>query len=332
MDKISIVVPAYNAANTIERCIKSIINQNLKDWELLIVENGSTDATTSIIKKYVDNLHIFLLHSKKGVSYARNLGIEHANGKWIWFVDADDEICFNISSIFPLNDKKINLICGNYIKGKDRVEFMNKNSVLSKSNSYHLKLQMLENPTLYMTVWSKLFNTQIIKKQNIRFDLSLRVAEDSDFLFNYLKYTDKILTIREAIYKYSLSEGSTVRTPNLKNIENYEKAMQKMDKELGQDETMNKAISKYIVAHFFISMVREVFVNEELNVWTKLKIMRKTKDKRIYKNAFNNLRISDITQRPYLLPGLLLKYNFNLLPALAFKLKAKINERKENGN
>lgn len=330
IDKISIVVPAYNAANTIERCIKSVINQNLENWELLVIENGSTDNTTAIVKKYVNNSSIFLYHSQKGVSFARNEGIKYATGDWIWFVDADDEIKSNLDNILSLKSKDIDLIIGNYEKGKNIINLTNDSVDLAGKKLKELQLKMLDNPTKYMTVWSKLFKLEIIKKYNLQFDSTLKVAEDSDFLFRYMNYINNVYLLDKVIYKYSFSEGSAVRTIDLKNIKNYKKAMEAIEKNKGIDKDIDKSIEKYIVAHFFISMVREVFINSELSWSQKLSYMKKTKNEGVYKRAIKSLKLKDIRKSPYLLPGLFLKYNFKFLPALAFNLKSKLNERKEN--
>ena len=90
---ISFIIPAYNAEETIESCIESIISYKEEALEVLIVENGSSDMTTEISQKLENrDARIKLCHSEKGVSNARNLGIEKAAGKWIVFVDADDKV------------------------------------------------------------------------------------------------------------------------------------------------------------------------------------------------------------------------------------------------
>ena len=92
---ISYIIPAYNAADTLERAVESITHTcNMEKYEILIVENGSTDYTNSValklIQKYGENIK--LIHSEKGVSRARNEGLKNARGEWIVFVDADDYI------------------------------------------------------------------------------------------------------------------------------------------------------------------------------------------------------------------------------------------------
>ena len=92
MPKITVIIPIYNAELYLERCIDSIVNQSFKDIELICVNDGSTDNSEQIIKKYQDNHNNIILISKKneGVSAARNIGLEKSNSDYIYFVDADD--------------------------------------------------------------------------------------------------------------------------------------------------------------------------------------------------------------------------------------------------
>jgi len=91
MDKVSIIMPAYNAENTIKNTIESILNQNYDNYEIIVVDDGSTDNTQNIVKN-IDNSKIkyFKLETNKGVSNARNFGIEKATGNYIMFIDSDD--------------------------------------------------------------------------------------------------------------------------------------------------------------------------------------------------------------------------------------------------
>lgn len=93
MVKVSVIIPVYNSAKTITRTLDSIKDQLLNDWEILIVDNGSTDKTVELVRNYVqDDKRIKLLFSDRGRSVARNYGIEKASGQYLLFLDADDEI------------------------------------------------------------------------------------------------------------------------------------------------------------------------------------------------------------------------------------------------
>ena len=90
--KFSVIIPAYNAEKFIHIAIQSVREQTIDDWELIIVENGSTDNTTAVCENFLNDKRIKLFHSEKGVSSARNKGISVALGTWIVFLDADDQL------------------------------------------------------------------------------------------------------------------------------------------------------------------------------------------------------------------------------------------------
>ena len=98
-EKLSIIIPAYNAENCIERCLDSILDQDYhNEIEIIVVNDGSTDSTGSILNKYQKQIpSVFRIITKEngGVSSARNAGLDAATGDWIWFCDADDYICKN---------------------------------------------------------------------------------------------------------------------------------------------------------------------------------------------------------------------------------------------
>ena len=122
MSEVSIIVPIYNSEKYISACIESILHQTYKDFELLLIDDGSTDNTNNIIKKYKDSRIKIYRQENKGTGAARNLGMKHANGNYLTFVDSDDAIeqryleimlnaCKNnnadiVSCVYMKNDKE----------------------------------------------------------------------------------------------------------------------------------------------------------------------------------------------------------------------------------
>ena len=94
MSLISIIVPVYNAEKTLNRCVSSILSQTFQDWELLLIDDGSTDRSGKLCDEYAaKDQRIKVFHKKNGgVSSARNIGLDHAKGQWVTFVDCDDWI------------------------------------------------------------------------------------------------------------------------------------------------------------------------------------------------------------------------------------------------
>lgn len=329
--QISYIIPAYNCSKTIKDTVRSIVkyNTNLK-YEIIIVENGSTDSTIEVLNSLEEEYKaVKVFKSKKGVSRARNKGIEEASGKWIWFIDADDKICFDVSNLLK-QSTRVNLIMGNYKINNKSTELIKKNNSLDGVDYKNYKLFMISNPTRYMTVWTKIFKLDIIKKYNLKFDEKLKVAEDSNFTFSYLLNSDSIKLFNKTIYSYSTLNSSTMRTIDLSRINEYVKAMTEIEKNIqNKDVALKKAVYKYISSNFFISMVRNVFASSDLNWRCKIKILKETKNKDIYQKAFKNISINDIKNSKKLIPALFLKRNMIFIPAIVFDIKAKINRKKE---
>lgn len=328
---ISYIIPAYNCEKTIAETVQSILFYDKSDkFEILIIENGSTDNTLKVLqllkKKYP---YIRILKSKKGVSKARNKGIQESNGKWLWFVDADDKINFNIEPLLEnLND--VDLIIGNYQSNNSNINIIPKSKLIDNDKLNDFKTKMISDPTRYMTLWTKVFDASIIKRNNLKFDDNLKVAEDSEFLFRYLIKCKNIFLLNKTIYLYSTIGTSTMRSADLKSIKYYTQAMSVMSKNISKRNLkMNEAIYKYICLNFFVSMVRCVFSESNIKWNKKVKIVKKVKNIPVYKNSFKNIKLTAIKENKKLIPAIFLKYNLFFISSIVFNVKAKINRQKE---
>lgn len=209
---ISIIVPVYNVENVLHYCIESILNQTYTDFELLLVDDGSTDRSGDICEKYaVKDTRIRVIHKDNGgVSSARNFGIDNANGEYICFVDSDDYL----NSMFleklletkNSNPQIDNCWCCFQTVNQYGGERIQDNTL----KGYQLLVEF--DTSQIMTLheyWldagpvCKLFSNQIIKENGIRFDTSLSLGEDLLFNFCYLDNTNKrIIVCNEALYNY----------------------------------------------------------------------------------------------------------------------------------
>ena len=332
MIDITFIIPAYNCGDSISRAVKSIEKHSNKiDYEILIIENGSTDNTNLIIEQLAKkNKRIKIFHSQKGVSRARNKGLDYALGKWIWFVDADDCVTTNVKNI--LSHKNIvstDLIIGEYVVNTSVVNMSNDIKILRENKFEQYILNMISAPNRYMTIWNKLFRTSIIKKNQIKFDDSLKVAEDSQFLFDYLQKAKSLFLLDYVIYQYSTNTNSTVRSLQLNDIDEYTIAMQKMKSRIGNNTKLNRAIYKYICSNFSVAMVRILFANNHLSFFRKVVLLKKYGAQLVYKNSFSNLRLKDLKSYQ-LIPSICLKFDFFLLAGCMFQFKADLNYRREN--
>lgn len=205
MKKISIIMPAYNAEKTIEATIESVLKQSYKNFELIIINDGSKDDTDKICKKYSKNKRInYVYVDNQGVSKCRNLGISLATGDKICFIDSDDfykDDC--LSSMVKYSDYDL-VTCGytNFIPES----FDSDVSIKSFSTkNFYKYYETLHSNYLFNTVWNKMFDLNIIKGNNITFDTKLCLAEDYKFVFEYCKYSNNFKYINKCLYLYRIT-------------------------------------------------------------------------------------------------------------------------------
>lgn len=199
--EISIILPAYNAGAYISRIIDEILSQQFSNFETIIVDDGSTDNTGDLIDGYANNNpgRIIAVHQQnRGVSAARNAGIEIAQGKYLCFVDADDEInpLFLTNLIGPAHKNSSDLVIGGYIKiGHGR------KSLPVGTFDRHEFQRIIDIRDLGIP-FSKLYCSSIIRNHDIRFPENMKLSEDAVFLYRYLQYSDRCTMVDSLDYIY----------------------------------------------------------------------------------------------------------------------------------
>ncbi|MCM1312358.1 MAG: glycosyltransferase family 2 protein [Bacteroides sp.] len=200
---ISVIIPIYNVERYLRRCIDSILAQTFTDFELLLVDDGSKDGSGSICDEYAEkDKRVRVFHKANGgVSSARNMGLDHAWGEWITFVDSDDWVDSDYLNEY---NKHFDRYADLYIQGfKD-----NEGHTMCWKEQYWegegiaCRLQCLEPLRLYGFVWNKLFCSSIIKENNLRFDERITMIEDTLFIHHYLFYAKSVLNLPFTHYFY----------------------------------------------------------------------------------------------------------------------------------
>lgn len=326
---ISFIIPAYNAEKTLERCIESIISYKTEELEVLVIENGSSDMTTSISQKLEKrDSRIKLYHSEKGVSNARNLGMQEASGKWIVFVDADDEIKTDqLNNLF--DDAKCEdadmILYGHCIQ-KNIKSVTDKEEIYTGVEIEDIRVKMLENPTRYMQVWAKLLSRELIVSNNLLFNTKMRLAEDSDFILRYSRFCKKIVLSPICIYEYSLNLASTMRIFDATKEKDYIYAMSESAKWVDNESTgIQKAFGKYVLMHMNILFVREVFSNLNKKTYkAKFIDMKRVLQCGIFKQAIEKTKIVECTGLR-MLPIFFIKMHLMHLASGVYLVRAKQN-------
>ena len=209
---IDVIVPAFNAKNTIEKCLNSLLNQKYENLRVIIIDDGSTDNTNSIaseICKKSNGKVLLVTQQNAGVSVARNKGLEISNADFIGFVDADDYVSEDmyLEMIKVVDDETDLVMCGRYdVLGNEKMKRILPNKVHNDTNISNNK-KLLSTTSLF--VWDKIFRKSVIDNYKIDFPLGLKYAEDAVFLAKFYLHSKKIRVICEAFYYYIISrEGS----------------------------------------------------------------------------------------------------------------------------
>lgn len=208
--KVTVIIPIYNVEQYLSNCIESLLQQSYIDFELLLVNDGSSDNSGKICDEYAHiDSRIKVFHkSNSGASSARNWGIQKAKGEWIAFVDSDDVVLPDylrdlISGIPKKNGA--GMVYQGHTKVNIEGEMVSKWLVPTELLEVDQYWKMFAIHKLYIwgTPYSKLYNRSIIIDYNLRFNKDIHVAEDLLFMFDYIYYCDWISLIEGSNYLYN---------------------------------------------------------------------------------------------------------------------------------
>nr|WP_288885806.1 glycosyltransferase family 2 protein [uncultured Blautia sp.] len=212
---ISVIIPVYNAEKYIKRCLESVFAQKYTNIEIIVINDGSTDNSDKVIRNCIcEKVKYILLEKNTGQSNARNIGINYCTGEWLLYLDADDEIAAetigNIYEEVKRADADL-AIFGYYRKRKKKIIRESVNVDEGEYSSRELlKLLYDAYPVQWLScIGNKLYSTNIIKKNNIRFSDKFKYNEDLGFILDYLHYVKKIITKKDEYYCYNYTLGST---------------------------------------------------------------------------------------------------------------------------
>lgn len=213
---ISVIIPIFNAAPYLDRCIQSVLEQTYSDFELILVDDGSQDASLSICKKYAqkDSRIIIISKSNEGAGMARNTGLQQARGEFIGFVDSDDYIAPNMyaSMLCAMEKNQADIVQCGYVKTDNSNKQLFKSNykdkiVVGRDNCFR-EYCLKKNIDNYSPC--KLFRATVI--QNIKFP-NLTYSEDAVFLCQAFLKCEKLVILSSCLYYYVQSVGSICRRP-----------------------------------------------------------------------------------------------------------------------
>ncbi|MFT3918854.1 glycosyltransferase family 2 protein [Cloacibacterium sp.] len=216
MPKISIIIPVYNAAPYLEDCLQSISNQSFTDFEILAINDGSTDSSLNILSQYQkkeERLKIFS-QKNKGVSAARNLGLENGSGEFVTFVDADDWLHSETlrAYVIALREENVDIVISQFLQKRNNFFKQDSNIQIFDRKEIEQKIfpKFIESDA-YNSVCNKLYRKELIKMANAQFPMDVRIAEDAQFNHQVFSWAQKITEIDFQTYFYREVEGSATR-------------------------------------------------------------------------------------------------------------------------
>lgn len=288
MTKISVVVPVYNVEMYIKNCIDSILSQMYKDFELILVDDGSRDNSGIICDEYANiDARITVYHKKNGgVSTARNYGIERAKGKWLCFVDSDDTIDQTYLSGMikgTLLDPEVDIVMSGYRNVNQYGKTISEHQFDKEyyENNIASIIQISEVANIINSPVSKLFRTDIIKRKDLQFDIKISYGEDHLFVLDYLKYSKGCFFLKDRSYNYYHRDIVSLSHANCINMITYvEKLHLKYEtfyEMIYSDklkETINNQLYKHIVRAAFFLLISNT--TDKRNYYHKLYVINES--------------------------------------------------------
>lgn len=208
---VSVIVPIYNAAIDLVSCLESIKRQRYTNLEILLVNDGSNDASLEICRMYarMDPRIIIIDKANSGVSGTRNIAIERATGKYLQFVDADDFLDINATRLMveAIEESESDLLIAHYCSvtpdGKTQVYgFLPPDAQMNKAQ---FARHLMEEPAsfYYGVMWNKLYRRDIIMAHGIRCNEEFTWSEDMLFNLEYIRYAERFCSLRTPVYYYA---------------------------------------------------------------------------------------------------------------------------------
>ena len=219
--KVSIVVPIYNVADYLRRGLDSVLSQSFQDFELILVDDGSTDASGKICDEYAaKDRRIQVIHKENGgVSSARNAGLDVANGEWVYCMDPDDVLLPDgLLTLMSGISEEVDVVMGGYEEIRVDGTLLRSSNVssehviLDKSKSLRPLFAPYSTDSGYVGhIWLRLFRMEVIRKNHIRFDPTVTIREGTLFVATFLCLSrGTTCYISKPIYRYYHRESSAV--------------------------------------------------------------------------------------------------------------------------
>lgn len=309
---LSVILPVYNVEKYLNECIDSVLKQSFNDYELILVNDGSTDESGKICDAYADRYsHVYVIHKQNGgLSDARNVGTKLANGKYIIYVDSDDYI--SDSGFFrdlynKAQENPADLILYKFQKFLDKSHELlpctfSMNEAEKIDDPDELLLNLVTNDAYYGAAWLKAIKRKTLIDSGVEFEKNL-LGEDMEWYCHLLTYVKSIVAIDKSYIAYRQRSGSISKTNKLKNLTDYIYILEKWSvgiEKANISETRKEAIRGALARYYANLMITYIRVKDP--------------KKKEYKNKIKNLHnllLHSKSKRPYMVKKMYSILGFN---------------------
>lgn len=256
--KISVIIPNYNNGKYIEKCLNSVIEQTYNNFEIILIDDGSTDNSMELAEKLLkNNKHDYKIIEQfnQNASIARNRGIESASGDFAFFLDSDD-IIFSNDVFQKLIDcsKNYDLVIGNYevINEQDeKIDLYDAANDINEFKGVYKYCNLSPNPS------NKFYNMNLIKSNNLYFS-NVRIGQDLNFYLKYLALCKKVNLVNFNVYKYRNFQQNMSNAKNLRIFDIYESIneVKKFYKNINKYDEYRKYITSSALKNYHVQMAK----------------------------------------------------------------------------
>ena len=265
--QVSLIIPVYNVKETIHRCIETAINQRFSDYEIILVDDGSTDGSGSICDDYAserDNIHV-IHKANGGLGSARNAGIQSAKGHYVCFADSDDylEIDYISKMYYSLVENDVDLVISGYSlirKGKEVDYSPRKLTGVYRDNEFKaILLEYAKGSSFLYFAWNKLFKRDLIIHNNLKY-FDRHCAEDMMFNAGYYGVSKSVIVIPDCLYKYTIDNSfSLSNRRRLGYWEDMKLVIKEYQKIYDNDSDLEK--KQPVINNLVVVLLRNAFSN-----------------------------------------------------------------------
>ncbi|KAF2336456.1 glycosyltransferase family 2 protein [Flavobacterium daemonense] len=278
----SIIVPVYNVEDYLPQCLDSILCQTFSDFELILVNDGSTDSSLEICQKYQQNFHQIKLVNKEngGLSDARNTGLKAAKGEYVIFTDSDDywqekEVLEDLSNLISQRNPDIIIHEeSRFFTENDSHCKYNQRFIKNKNGNFEDEILNLVYHDLYVaSAWDKVIKRSILVENELFFPVG-RKSEDIEWCGKLMHYLKTFSIYPKSFYVYRQArQGSITTTVSAKHIEDvYEMVKEGLEAEKTNSEIVNKAIENYWACNYVV-ILKDFYVLSDATqkqIWNDL--------------------------------------------------------------